>query len=71
MQTQEDEFPFTSEDPSLTPIEKTNAALNLTSQQMSDLKASLRLVVGSSPEWKGCLYPTAKTGAGCAGTRQT
>ncbi len=48
MQTNEDEFPFTSEDPSLTPIEETNAALNLTSQQMGDLKASLRLVVGSS-----------------------
>jgi polyhydroxyalkanoate synthesis regulator phasin len=48
MQTPEDEFPFTSEDPSLTPIEEENAALNLTSQQMGDLKASLRLVVGSS-----------------------
>jgi hypothetical protein len=48
MQTQEDEFPFTSEDPCLAPIEETNAALNLTSQQMGDLKASLRLVVGSS-----------------------
>jgi len=48
MQTPEDEFPFTSEDPSLTPIEEVNAALNLTSQQMGDLKASLRLVVGST-----------------------
>ena len=48
MQTQDDDFPYVSDDPSLAPIEGENAALSLTPQQVSDLKASLRLVVGSA-----------------------
>jgi polyhydroxyalkanoate synthesis regulator phasin len=47
MQTPEDDFPFTSEDPSLAPDETENAVLSLPSQQLGDLKATLRLVAGS------------------------
>jgi hypothetical protein len=48
MQTQDDDFPYASDDPSLAAADKENAALSLTSQQVGDLKASLRLVVGSA-----------------------
>ena len=48
MQTQDDDFPYTSDDPSLTPPDNENAVLSLTSQQLDDLKGALRLVVGSA-----------------------
>jgi hypothetical protein len=48
MQTQDDEFPYTSDDPSLAPVEKVNTELTQNSQQVSDLKAALRLAVGST-----------------------
>jgi hypothetical protein len=48
MQTQDDDFPYTSDDPSLAPGGESNPALGLTPQQISDLKASLRLLVGSA-----------------------
>jgi hypothetical protein len=48
MQTQDDDFPYTSEDPSLAPVEKVNAPLSQDSPQVSDLKAALRLAVGST-----------------------
>jgi len=48
MQTQDDDFPYTSDDPSLAPVEEEDAVLSLTSQQLTDLKATLRLVVGSA-----------------------
>jgi hypothetical protein len=48
MQTQDDEFPYTSEDPSLAPAEEINIELIQNSQQVSDLKAALRLAVGST-----------------------
>lgn len=48
MQTQDDDFPYTSDDPSLAPVEEEDAVLSLTSQQLSDLKATLRLIVGSA-----------------------
>ena len=48
MQSQDDDFPFTSSDPSLSPVEENTTNLSLNSQQLSDLKASMRLVVGSS-----------------------
>ena len=48
MQIPEEDFPYTSEDPSLAPVEEGNEALSLTSQQLGDLKATLRLIVGSS-----------------------
>jgi hypothetical protein len=48
MQAQDDDFPYASDDPSLAPIDKENKALSLTPQQVGDLKASLRLVVGSA-----------------------
>ncbi len=47
MQTQDDEFPYTSEDPSLAPAEEEQIELSQKSQQVSDLKAALRLAVGS------------------------
>jgi hypothetical protein len=48
MQTQDDDFPYASDDPSLAPADEENPALSLTPQQVGDLKASLRLVVGSA-----------------------
>jgi hypothetical protein len=48
MQTQDDDFPYTSDDPSLSPVEEKNTTLSLPPQQISDLKATLRLVVGSA-----------------------
>ena len=52
MQTQDDDFPYTSDDPSLTPPDSENAVLSLTSQQLDDLKGTLRLVVGSAMNGK-------------------
>ena len=48
MQSQDDDFPYTSSDPSLSTIEEKITNLSLDSQQLGDLKASMRLVVGSS-----------------------
>jgi hypothetical protein len=48
MQTPDDDFPYASDDPSLAPIDDENTTLALTSKQVGDLKASLRLVVGSA-----------------------
>lgn len=48
MQTQDDDFPYSSSDPSLSPVEENATNLRLNSQQLGDLKASMRLVVGSS-----------------------
>lgn len=48
MQTQNDDFPYTSDDPSLAPLEDQDAVLPLSSQGLDDLKSSLRLVVGSA-----------------------
>jgi polyhydroxyalkanoate synthesis regulator phasin len=48
MQISDDEFPYTSEDPSLAPPENEKPPLTLKSQRPSDLKASLRLAVGST-----------------------
>lgn len=48
MQSQENDFPFSSDDPSLAPMEDVNSVLTLTSQQVEDLKGTLRLVVGSA-----------------------
>jgi hypothetical protein len=48
MQTQDDDFPYASDDPSLAPVDEENTALSLSPQQVGDLKASLRLVVGSA-----------------------
>jgi polyhydroxyalkanoate synthesis regulator phasin len=48
MQNQDDDFPYSSDDPSLTPGDDKNAVLGLSTQQVSDLKGTLRLVVGSA-----------------------
>jgi len=48
MQTSEEDFPYISDDPSLAPAWEENAALSLKSQQVGDLRATLRLVVGSA-----------------------
>jgi hypothetical protein len=48
MQIQDEEFPYTSDDPSLFPAEEKNDPQILTSELPGDLKASLRLVVGSA-----------------------
>ena len=48
MQTQDDDFPYASEDPSLAPVDEENAVPNPASPQVSDLKATLRLAVGSA-----------------------
>jgi len=48
MQSSDDDFPYTSDDPSLAPPVEPNTPLSLDSQQLADLKASLRLVVGST-----------------------
>jgi polyhydroxyalkanoate synthesis regulator phasin len=47
MQTQDDEFPYTSEDPSLVPVVDNNTGLSLTPQQAGDIQATLRLLLGS------------------------
>ena len=48
MQSQDDDFPYSSSDPSLSTVEEKITNLSLNSQQLGDLKASMRLVVGSS-----------------------
>ena len=48
MQTQDDDFPYTSDDPSLSPVGGKKVTQSLPPQQLSDLKATLRLVVGSA-----------------------
>jgi hypothetical protein len=48
MQSQDDDFPYTSDDPSLAPLDDKNSALSLTSQQVNDIKGTLRLVIGSA-----------------------
>jgi hypothetical protein len=48
METPDDEFPYASDDPSLAPIEAKNTSLPMSSQQANDLKAALRLLIGSS-----------------------
>lgn len=48
METLDDDFPYTSDDPSLAPVEGNNTILSLSSQQLNDLKGTLRLVVGSA-----------------------
>jgi polyhydroxyalkanoate synthesis regulator phasin len=48
MQISDDDFPYTSEDPSLALPEEEKPPLTLKSQRPSDLKASLRLAVGST-----------------------
>jgi hypothetical protein len=48
MQKQDDDFPYTSDDPSLASAEEPQTALSLTPQQIGDLKATLRLLVGSA-----------------------
>jgi hypothetical protein len=47
MQTKNDDFPYSSNDPSLATVNEVYPTLGLTSQQVGDLKATLRLVVGS------------------------
>ena len=51
MQIQDDDFPYTSEDPSLAPMEDKS----LTSQQIEDLRGALHLVVGSALNGKDAL----------------
>lgn len=48
MQTPDNDFPYTSDDPSLAPVEGGDVVLHLTSQQLDDLRATLRLAVGSA-----------------------
>ncbi len=48
MQSLDDEFPYTSEDPSLAPIEPQAPINDLPPQQLSDLKSTLRLLLGST-----------------------
>jgi hypothetical protein len=48
MQTKDNDFPYTSDDPILAPVEGKNAVMSLTPQQLDDLKATLRLMVGSA-----------------------
>ena len=48
MQNQDDDFPYTSDDPSLAPLNDNNSVLSLTSQQVNDIKGMLRLVIGSA-----------------------
>ncbi len=47
MQPQDDDFPYASEDPSLAPREEIDPSLTITPQQAGDIKATLRLVLGS------------------------
>ena len=47
MQALDDDFPYTSDDPSLTPVDDDSAILPLTAQQLNDIKGTLRLAVGS------------------------
>jgi hypothetical protein len=47
MQALDDDFPYSSDDPSLTPLGDDGAILPLTAQQLNDIKGTLRLAVGS------------------------
>jgi hypothetical protein len=47
MQASDDDFPYSSDDPSLSPIDDDSAILPLTAQQLNDIKGTLRLAVGS------------------------
>jgi polyhydroxyalkanoate synthesis regulator phasin len=47
LQTPEDDFPYSSDDPSLSPRDSEYSGSVMTSQQVGDLKATLRLVIGS------------------------
>ncbi|NJD58658.1 MAG: hypothetical protein C3F13_14900 [Anaerolineales bacterium] len=47
MQIPDDEFPYTSDDPSLTPPAEQSTLQGVDSQQLSDLKAVLRLAIGT------------------------
>ena len=47
VQTPDDDFPYTSDDPILAPPEEQNPPQGTDSQQLSDLKAVLRLAIGS------------------------
>jgi hypothetical protein len=60
MQTQQDDFPYTSDDPNLAPIDDNNALLSLTSQQLGDLKATMRLVIGSTLNGKDVYFQQLK-----------
>jgi hypothetical protein len=55
MKTQDDDFPYTSDDPSLATLEDKDAILSLTSEQLDDLRGALRLVVGSALNGKDTL----------------
>lgn len=48
MQPQDDDFPYTSNDPSLAPAEDDESTALITSKQMNDLKAALRVAIGSA-----------------------
>lgn len=48
MQNQDDDFPYTSDDPSLARLDDNSSVLSLTSQQVNDIKGTLRLVIGSA-----------------------
>jgi hypothetical protein len=48
MQPQDDEFPYTSDDPSLAPSEGTDSSDVVSSQQVNDVKAVLRVAIGSA-----------------------
>ena len=63
MQNQNDDFPYTSDDPALAPTEQPNAALSLTPQQISDLKSDPAPAGRFFPEWNRCLFTAAATGA--------
>jgi hypothetical protein len=48
MKIDDDEFPYASDDPSLAPAEEKTRVVTPSSQPASDLKATLRLVIGSA-----------------------
>lgn len=48
MEIPDDDFPYSSDDPSLAPLDDKNALLSLTSQQVNDIKGALRLAIGST-----------------------
>lgn len=60
MQPLDDEFPYTSEDPSLAPVDHVKTESSQNSQQVNDLKAALRLAVGSTLTGKDVLSTRLK-----------
>ncbi len=60
MQPHDDDFPYTSDDPSLAPVEKVNSKPSQNSQQVNELKAALRLAVGSTLTGKDVLSTRLK-----------